>query len=154
MRACPQVGAGCGLLVGHCIRALTADINSKEAVSLSTYAVVGAAAFVGGCVRFKATAVLITVEATGAWFLLVPVTIAGKTQLILLPCDVLLPPKPSASCLVHAHTICIVWCSPSHTICVILTHCLGLCLCGPICCHVWRSLLRQVDCRPHQAGHI
>lgn len=64
--------------MGHGIRALATRINSSTVVSLSTYAVVGAAAFVSGCVRFKAAAVLIAVEATGAWFLVVPVTIAGK----------------------------------------------------------------------------
>ncbi|KAK9915224.1 hypothetical protein WJX75_006445 [Coccomyxa subellipsoidea] len=71
-----QFGAACGLLVGHGIASLATRIDSTTAVSLSTYAIVGAAAFLSGCVRYKASAVLITVESTGAWFLVVPVTIA------------------------------------------------------------------------------
>ena len=40
------------------------------------YTVCGAAAFSAGAVRYEATAVLITLEAIGAWPLVVPVTIA------------------------------------------------------------------------------
>jgi hypothetical protein len=79
---CVQFGAACGLLVGHGIASLATRIDSTTAVSLSTYAIVGAAAFLSGCVRYKASAVLITVESTGAWFLVVPVTIAGEAPLI------------------------------------------------------------------------
>ena len=45
-------------------------------MSLSLYAVVGAAAFLSGCVRYKSTAI-IAMESTGAWFLIVPIAIAG-----------------------------------------------------------------------------
>ena len=72
-----QFGAACGLLVGHGVRAMAARIAPEEAVSLSLYAVVGAAAFLSGCVRYKSTAILIAMESTGAWFLIVPIAIAG-----------------------------------------------------------------------------
>ena len=72
-----QFGAACGLLVGHGVRAMVAHINPEATVSLSLYAVTGAAAFLSGCVRYKSTAILIAMESTGAWFLIVPVAIAG-----------------------------------------------------------------------------
>ena len=76
---CVQFGAACGLLVGHGVRAMVACINPNEAVSLPLYAICGAAAFLSGCVRYKATAILIAVESTGAWYLIVPVAISGET---------------------------------------------------------------------------
>lgn len=78
MALCVQFGAACGLLVGHGVRAMVASIDPNEAVSLPLYAVCGAAAFLSGCVRYKATAILIAVESTGAWYLLAPVAVAGK----------------------------------------------------------------------------
>ena len=75
---CPvQFGAACGLLVGHGVRAMVACIDGAEPVSLSLYAAVGAAAFLSGCVRYKSTAVLIAMESMGAWFLVVPIAVAG-----------------------------------------------------------------------------
>ena len=50
-------------------------------MSLSLYAVVGAAAFLSGCVRYKSTAIIIAMESTGAWFLIVPIAIAGGCTL-------------------------------------------------------------------------
>lgn len=72
-----QFGAACGVLVGHGVAALATLIDSSAVVSVPTYAVVGAAAFLSGCIRYKASAVLITFESIGAWFLVVPITIAG-----------------------------------------------------------------------------
>ena len=72
-----QFGAACGLLVGHGVQAMAARIAPEEQVSLSLYAVVGAAAFLSGCVRYKSTAILIAMESTGAFFLIVPIAIAG-----------------------------------------------------------------------------
>ncbi|CAL8469782.1 g9324 [Coccomyxa elongata] len=71
-----QFGAACGVLVGHGVAALATLIDSSAVVSVPTYAVVGAAAFLSGCIRYKASAVLITFESIGAWFLVVPITIA------------------------------------------------------------------------------
>jgi hypothetical protein len=84
-----QFGAACGLLVGHGIRAAVAAIGAEGShpVSLQLYAVVGAAAFLAGSVRYKAAAVLITVEATGAWVLTVPITIAGVVLNPSRPCS-------------------------------------------------------------------
>ena len=59
------------------MRAMVARIAPEEQVSLSLYAVVGAAAFLSGCVRYKSTAILIAMESTGAFFLIVPIAIAG-----------------------------------------------------------------------------
>ncbi len=74
----PQVGAVAGLLVCHLVRAAAAAAGYTGAPpSLPVYGVVGAGATLSGCLRYKATAVLITVEATGAWSLIVPVVIAG-----------------------------------------------------------------------------
>ena len=73
-----QFGAACGLLVGHGVRAIAARIDGAEPVSLSLYAAVGAAAFLSGCVRYKSTAVLIAMESMGAWFLVVPIAVAGR----------------------------------------------------------------------------
>ena len=73
-----QFGAGCGLLVGYGVRAMAVRIDQAESVSLTLYAVVGAAAFLSGCVRYKSTAILIAIESCGAWFLIVPVAIAGE----------------------------------------------------------------------------
>lgn len=77
MRA--QFGAACGLLLGHGVRAAVIAIGGEGShpASLQLYAVVGAAAFLAGSVRYKAAAVLITMETTGAWVLAVPITIAG-----------------------------------------------------------------------------
>ena len=72
-----QFGAACGLLVGHGVRALVSALGSPAPASLSLYATVGAAAFLAGSVRYKAAAVCITLESTGAWSLTVPITIAG-----------------------------------------------------------------------------
>ena len=73
-----QFGAACGLLMGHGVRAMASRIDGAEVVSLPLYAVAGAAAFLSGCVRYKSTAVLIAVESTGAWFLIVPIAVAGR----------------------------------------------------------------------------
>ena len=54
--------------------------ESSRPVSLQMYAVVGAAAFLAGSVRYKTAAVLITLESTGAWVLAVPITIAGALR--------------------------------------------------------------------------
>ena len=59
------------------MRAMAARIDGAEPVSLSLYAAVGAAAFLSGCVRYKSTAVLIAMESMGAWFLVVPIAVAG-----------------------------------------------------------------------------
>ena len=72
-----------GLLVCHLVRA-AADAAGYRGppASLPVYGVVGAGATLSGTLRYKATAVLITVEATGAWSLVVPVVISGAR----LPC--------------------------------------------------------------------
>ena len=64
--------------MGHGVRAMVAAIDGAEPMSLSLYAVVGAAAFLSGCVRYKSTAVLIAMESMGAWFLVVPIAVAGR----------------------------------------------------------------------------
>ncbi|KAK9820864.1 hypothetical protein WJX81_006444, partial [Elliptochloris bilobata] len=72
-----QVGAVAGLLMCHLVRAAAAAAGYAGApASLPVYGVVGAGATLSGCLRYKATAVLITVEATGAWSLIVPVVIS------------------------------------------------------------------------------
>lgn len=80
-----QFGAACGLLVGHGVRAMVGQIDGAEVVSLPLYAIAGAAAFLSGCVRYKSTAVLIATESTGAWFLVVPIAVAGKPSELRLP---------------------------------------------------------------------
>ncbi len=82
-----QFGAACGLLVGHGVRALAGSINPAERVSLSLYAVTGAAAFLSGSVRYKSTAILIAAESTGAWFLIVPIAVAGEPAAIGACCQ-------------------------------------------------------------------
>ena len=78
-----QVGAVAGLLVCHLVRAAAdAAGYGGPPASLPVYGVVGAGATLSGALRYKATAVLITVEATGAWSLVVPVVISGAR----LPC--------------------------------------------------------------------
>ena len=64
------------------MRALAGSINPAEPVTLSLYAVVGAAAFLSGSVRYKSTAILIAAESTGAWFLIVPIAVAGERAMI------------------------------------------------------------------------
>jgi len=76
-RARPQVGAVAGLLVCHLVRAAAGAAGyAGVPASLPVYGVVGAGATLSGCLRYKATAVLITVEATGAWSLIIPVVVA------------------------------------------------------------------------------
>lgn len=67
-----------GLLVCHLVRA-AADAAGYRGppASLPVYGVVGAGATLSGTLRYKATAVLIAVEATGAWSLVVPVVMSG-----------------------------------------------------------------------------
>lgn len=60
---------------------MATHIDPAEQVSLSLYAIVGAAAFLSGCVRFKSTAILIAMESMGALFLFVPIAIAGERPL-------------------------------------------------------------------------
>ena len=91
-----QFGAACGLLVGHGVRAMVACIDGAEPVSLSLYAAVGAAAFLSGCVRYKSTAVLIAMESMGAWFLVVPIAVAG-TPTATVPFAVAVGTWPSFS---------------------------------------------------------
>lgn len=91
-----QFGAGCGLLVGHGVRAMVARISPEETVSLSLYAVTGAAAFLSGCVRYKSTAILIAMESTGAWFLIVPIAIAGGA-----PCQQIYNTPHQPTCAVY-----------------------------------------------------
>ncbi len=72
-----QVGAVAGLLVCHAVRAAARAAGYAGApASLPVYGVVGAGAALSGCLRYRATAVLIAVEATGAWSLVLPVVIA------------------------------------------------------------------------------
>lgn len=67
-----------GLLVCHLVRAAAdAAGYTGPPASLPVYGVVGAGATLSGTLRYKATAVLITMEATGAWSLVVPVVISG-----------------------------------------------------------------------------
>ncbi|DBB10920.1 TPA: hypothetical protein ACH3X3_007381 [Trebouxia sp. C0006] len=66
------VGAVGGRMMGQMIRAIVQRSGSNLPVSLSSYAVVGAAAFMGGATRLTLTATVMVMETTGSLQLIVP----------------------------------------------------------------------------------
>ena len=67
--ACACTG---GRMTGQIIRAIVRHSGSTLPVSLSSYAVVGAAAFMGGATRLTLTATVMVMETTGSLQLIVP----------------------------------------------------------------------------------
>ncbi|KAK9816592.1 hypothetical protein WJX72_002361 [[Myrmecia] bisecta] len=68
------VGATGGRLMGQIVRAIVrATVASKPPISLTSYSVVGAAAFMGGSTRMTLTSVVMVMETTGALQLIVPI---------------------------------------------------------------------------------
>jgi chloride channel 7 len=67
------VGAGGGRLIGHLVQWLFA--SPLRPISLPTYAVIGAAAFLGGATRMTLTTTVMVMETTGALQLIVPLMI-------------------------------------------------------------------------------
>lgn len=67
------VGAGGGRLIGHFVQSLFA--SPVRPISLPTYAVIGAAAFLGGATRMTLTTAVMVMETTGALQLIVPLMI-------------------------------------------------------------------------------
>ena len=61
-----------GRMTGQMIRAIVQRSGSNLPVSLSSYAVVGAAAFMGGATRLTLTATVMVMETTGSLQLIVP----------------------------------------------------------------------------------
>ena len=59
-------------MTGQMIRAIVQRSGSNLPVSLSSYAVVGAAAFMGGATRLTLTATVMVMETTGSLQLIVP----------------------------------------------------------------------------------
>ena len=59
-------------MTGQIIRAIVRHSGSTLPVSLSSYAVVGAAAFMGGATRLTLTATVMVMETTGSLQLIVP----------------------------------------------------------------------------------
>lgn len=59
-------------MTGQVIRAIVRYSGSTLPVSLSSYAVVGAAAFMGGATRLTLTATVMVMETTGSLQLIVP----------------------------------------------------------------------------------
>ena len=61
-----------GRIVGQVVRAIVHLSGSTLPVSLSSYAVVGAAAYMGGAPRLTLTATVMVMETTGSLQLIVP----------------------------------------------------------------------------------
>lgn len=61
-----------GRIVGQVVRAIVRLSGSTLPVSLSSYAVVGAAAYMGGATRLTLTATVMVMETTGSLQLIVP----------------------------------------------------------------------------------
>ena len=59
-------------MAGQIVRAVVRRSGSSLPVSLSSYAVVGAAAFMGGATRLTLTATVMVMETTGSLQLIVP----------------------------------------------------------------------------------
>ncbi|CAD7694881.1 unnamed protein product [Ostreobium quekettii] len=71
------VGATIGRLVGRGVTVLVQELGiSKVRVSLGAYAIVGAAASLGGATRMTISIVILVMETTGALELLVPIMVA------------------------------------------------------------------------------
>lgn len=84
-----------GRIVGQIVRAIVRLSGSTLPVSLSSYAVVGAAAYMGGATRLTLTATVMVMETTGSLQLIVPLMLTvfvAKVSLIAahLPMQ---PPK-------------------------------------------------------------
>ena len=69
-------GAAAGRLAGQAVAAALAALGSPVAVSLPSYAVVGAAAALGGVTRMTFSAVVLVMEGAGALQLVVPLALA------------------------------------------------------------------------------
>eukprot|EP00891_Asterochloris_glomerata_P005649 jgi/Astpho2/5649/gw1.00079.232.1_t len=67
------VGAVGGRMTGQTVRGILRAAGSSVPVSLSSYSVVGAAAFMGGATRLTLTATVMVMETTGALQLIVPI---------------------------------------------------------------------------------
>ena len=60
-------------MTGQIVRGILRAAGSSVPVSLSSYSVVGAAAFMGGATRLTLTATVMVMETTGALQLIVPI---------------------------------------------------------------------------------
>ena len=60
-------------MTGQIVRGILRAAGSSIPVSLSSYSVVGAAAFMGGATRLTLTATVMVMETTGALQLIVPI---------------------------------------------------------------------------------
>ena len=87
-------------MTGQIVRGILRAAGSSIPVSLSSYSVVGAAAFMGGATRLTLTATVMVMETTGALQLIVPIMLtvfvakvsAQRTPLASTPL------RPGASC--------------------------------------------------------
>ena len=64
-----------GRITGQFVKAVIRASGSKLPVSLTSYAVVGAAAYMGGATRMTLTTTVMVMETTGALQLIVPIMI-------------------------------------------------------------------------------
>ena len=64
-----------GRITGQLVKAVIRASGSKLPVSLTSYAVVGAAAYMGGATRMTLTTTVMVMETTGALQLIVPIMI-------------------------------------------------------------------------------
>ena len=69
------VGAALGQIAGLCVEGLLANLGSDIQVDLHSYAIVGAAAMLGGATRMTISITLLVTETTGALQMLVPLMV-------------------------------------------------------------------------------
>ena len=69
------VGAAMGQIVGRTVHAAVASTGSTLTIDLHTYAVIGAAASLGGATRMTVSITLLVMETTGAMQLIIPLMI-------------------------------------------------------------------------------
>eukprot|EP01025_Chloroclados_australasicus_P012437 TRINITY_DN1572_c0_g1_i2.p1 TRINITY_DN1572_c0_g1~~TRINITY_DN1572_c0_g1_i2.p1 ORF type:complete len:958 (-),score=133.08 TRINITY_DN1572_c0_g1_i2:534-3407(-) len=70
-----SVGASFGRLIGRLMRAIMLGIGSDIQISLSSYAIIGAAASLGGATRMTLSITVLIMETTGSLELIVPIMI-------------------------------------------------------------------------------
>ena len=75
-----------GKLTGQLVRAFVRALGSEVHVSLTSYAVVGAAAYMGGATRMTLTTTVMVMETTGSLQLIVPIMITVFVAKVPTPC--------------------------------------------------------------------
>lgn len=65
-----------GRLIGHAVLETEQAVGKSVLISLPTYAVVGAAAVLGGMSRMTLSITVLVTETTGAYMLIVPIMVA------------------------------------------------------------------------------